>query len=564
MIHEHTRISQQAITQLAGAAHRRAALEEMWALVGTAPKLGPRLCPSAHLPPEEPSTCVTLAALPALAADHSCTTKKLGASLAELTWVGKVLKVSQELEKSLSKGGLTVLQRLDERREADLKLQAADPEYLSRAGHNTAHFSLARTPVAWEDQLLPARRGALATYLRRALATGESSNALALYVNFHAAALRGVMRARAVPAQATTALEEALLSEAHALHFLQDSFSSGHLVGAWGSEAERIGTHDYYCRSGVEALTWEGEAYIAHGDAFLKAEDRRRAAAATAASLGQLVDVWRGVPVADVGLRVPASAATSAYDICVEEAVPPALDDLAEAEFVQQIVGTWPRPGLRTPEHPRRRADLGLFLGLSVAADFGAGARWLDDGGAPAVDLIGRVRAGVRVGYAMEGTLSRYMDGQLYAEGVAAGEANHKGTQLGAGARLHLPYAYFPVLEPIVLLPFLLTRRPGALSAAQLAARGGPDGSQRLHLHSESWTSQFELGRDVTFLYFPGNPAHYELLIPAYKWTYARPYGSNVLSDLQFEIGGHARFGGESRAVGLTVSVAIENRTYPE
>ena len=60
---------------------------------------------------------------------------------------------------------------------SNLELQAADPEYVSRAGANNAHF------------LLPRVDNDAATYARKAVGEGTPLNALGMYVQYHMAAV---------------------------------------------------------------------------------------------------------------------------------------------------------------------------------------------------------------------------------------------------------------------------------------------------------------------------------------------------------------------------------------
>jgi hypothetical protein len=579
MIHEHTRISAEALALLHEQPGRAdlAALDQIWRWAAHHERNALRLCAS---PCREPARCkkaedqtqtpvgdtgafcLGFAPIPALAADHSCSPRDLAKSLSQGAWVQKVLLESNRLDAYLGWVDRPVLERLDRRREGDLALQTADEDYLGRAGHNTSHFAFARTlEIGHRARDTPHR--ALTAYLERALATGEASNAVALYVNFHVAALRGVARARRGGGAPAEALAGALLAEAHALHFLQDSFSSGHFVGSWGEDALRIGTHDYYCRAGVEARTWSGEGYVAHGDAFLKDEDARRAAEASALSLAQLARIWRTAPGhEELVALAEASAASDRYDVCQSERVPPGLEILADARAVEEVTRSWPMPSLRNPEHPRARADIGPFWGLSVSVDGGVDGRWGPN--TPlAADGIGRARAGLRFGYAMEGTLTRYMDGRLFAELVAAGEVGHDRTQIGLGAHLHLPFAWVPILEPVVLFIPLVLRYPPALRNGQLAARGGGlDHFQKLYVMGEDRTFQIEVGRDVTYLRYFGAEAHHELLIPALKMVHGLPYGGNMLSDTLVELGWQGAFRGGSYAIGAYLSLALETRVY--
>src|ERR1017187_8820312 len=153
-------------------------------------------------------------------------------------WVLGVEKVSAGL-----KAQLAAAKRRSDRtnavRNSDLALERTDPEYVTRASSNNAHFLLARPNIDMDPE----------TYVRLALSLKSEMNALATYAWYH---LRALDRARSVSlgvvpaALHADAVRAALADEAFALHFLEDSFAAGHLAGNWGTTAMRRGTHDFY------------------------------------------------------------------------------------------------------------------------------------------------------------------------------------------------------------------------------------------------------------------------------------------------------------------------------
>ena len=101
------------------------------------------------------------------------------------------------------------------RRRVNLNFQDVDANYQSRAVVDGGHFQLAREPGRID----------LVDYLRHAFAPAAASNATALYAAYHVLGLR---------LAAAGLRERAFLAELFALHFLEDSFSSGHIVGHHG------------------------------------------------------------------------------------------------------------------------------------------------------------------------------------------------------------------------------------------------------------------------------------------------------------------------------------------
>src|SRR5262249_24643366 len=132
--------------------------------------------------------------------------------------------------------------------------------------------------VANDGHFLRARHdGNLTAYLRDALKPTQEVNSAALYAIYHLAALsaaRSYARAPASSLERAKLAREILTEEAFALHMLEDSFSAGHFVGAWGDNATKKGTHDWYSQHGIDAFTWLKVPYSAHGDAFLAPIDQ--------------------------------------------------------------------------------------------------------------------------------------------------------------------------------------------------------------------------------------------------------------------------------------------------
>ncbi|MCU0682233.1 MAG: hypothetical protein MUF34_08260 [Polyangiaceae bacterium] len=193
--------------------------------------------------------CPSLAYLPALAGDHSCRPAQLEAFLLEPTsrrWLEDVVRVGDITWNELAHATSDEA-RAQTRRGMHVDLQRADEDYVARAAVDYAHFELAREagPLT------------LSNYLALAFAPAQQANATAAYANYHTAALRLADEARrAVGAARDARLVRALLAEAFALHFLEDSFAAGHFTGHWGSDSARVGTHDYYSGFGAEATTW--------------------------------------------------------------------------------------------------------------------------------------------------------------------------------------------------------------------------------------------------------------------------------------------------------------------
>jgi hypothetical protein len=272
-----------------------------------------RLCEQAADPAQGPApTCIDYAAWTAIAGDHSCSaTDMLGIAL-DAPWVVGVAQVGAELKTQLARSRRRD-QHINAVRRSDVRLQRVDPEYVTRATSNNAHFLLARPSVEMEA----------ASYARLALGTNADLNAVATYVWYHLQALSeaGRIAHGDFPPEARAQLARAALAdEAFALHFLEDSFAAGHVTGNWGNTAVRKGTHDYYSEHGVSLVTWSGHPFVAQGDAYMQPADADRAAAEVSASIAQLLDVFAGNVIST--LDVPEDALAKAFDVCKQAHFP--------------------------------------------------------------------------------------------------------------------------------------------------------------------------------------------------------------------------------------------------
>jgi hypothetical protein len=572
---EHVRLGHTGLGDLAR--EDREVLNAAWKLVRSSTKLGGRLCDNAVQPDvimakEMNSWCIGLATLPALAADHSCSPAELDLAVRS-GWVVDVLIEAQRLGSELSSMN-DVRERLDARRRHDIELQLLDSHYLTRATASGAHFQPPRAPD--EPKLASSPSSGVVAYLRRAIATGQSTNATALYVNYHAAAVARALDVRELCRDGLeactagrTAAWEALLAESFALHFLEDAFSAGHFVASWGNTSERFGTHDYYCRHGVAAQLFEGGSYVAHGDLFLTDEDQRKTARAVALSLRQVLHAM--APGIEHEREIEAfrrelnrAASTLELNACTADEVPPGLDALARSTLVASVA-SWPKPGLWTPEMPHFRAEFGLFFGASLGQDVGVSAT----SATTVVDL--RLRAALRVGFGLDAVMSRYMDGAIFADFLYGGawQPQLGRASSGLGGRLHLPFAVVP--GDGLLAPFAQLGWTPGVWVAKHAALGTIWGSaERLEILGESQTIQFCLGRDFSFLYYPSERAspdaeRWEFFLPFINLRMGRAHGGQVANELNLDLAMQmvSPVGPEPNAYGGVLTLSVGSRLYP-
>ena len=257
---EHRDISAAALERLTPA--RQQVLARMWttATAGAHPLKNACSTPLGGYD----GSCLDLASWPAIAGDHSCSPENLRKDVVSSAWVMDVSRVAADLRRDLTEA-TNESKRLDAWALSNLRLEAVDRDYSNRAAANSAHFLLPRT----EDEL--------GAYLGRAISSATEPNAMGLFLHYHFAALGLAARWRENPDD-TVLAAQALASEAFALHFIEDSFSAGHVAGSWGSVAERKGTHDYYCEAGLDVATWAGTLQTLKGDAHMRPEDLDRTA----------------------------------------------------------------------------------------------------------------------------------------------------------------------------------------------------------------------------------------------------------------------------------------------
>jgi hypothetical protein len=387
---EHRDISAAALEQLTP--ERRLVFDKAWELAtGQHPEMN--ACARGVDPGGVAGTCIDLAMWPALAGDHSCSPDELTNQIVTAPWIMKVAKEGSDFRKRLA-----AATREDEVLDAwavdNIKLEQVDPDYSSRAGANSAHF------------LLPRTENVLKSYMEHSVAPDTEPNALGLYVHFHLAALALAHEWHEHPGDRMLAMRM-LSTEAFALHFLEDSFSAGHVAGTWGNVAERKGTHDYYCEKGIDTATWGGELQAIKGDAHMRPEDLARTASLMAVSLGQVADAARGVGApAKVGAAIDPKMGQSApgLNTCTITTQPgtPLPGPEAGQIGVDMIKATpVPSRGADDIHLPHFRQEIGPFIGFAAGV-LGGGSTWGYRGASGAPRAYAEGEIGVRFGVGME------------------------------------------------------------------------------------------------------------------------------------------------------------------
>lgn len=589
--HEHVEIGRAALDALtadnAAAKEREAytTLQAAWEKIRKAdPRLQDVLCESIGT---AYGRCIGFATLPMLAGDHSCTPSDLDEHIAE-DWIldvldvahGTALQVTELDTKDLSPEDIEE-ERQEIRRDLDIDLQSADPEYLSRASGNQSHFSITRACL--EQPLEGFVRGSVDPYAAdgcpdgggEAADSGHSplhapvrQNATAMYLHYHGWAIdyaQDALRVGQTSDSYAYLAWRALLAEAYALHFLQDSFSAGHFVGAADNDAVRMGTHDYYCRHGVATRTWADEAsFVQYGDAFLYAADRDRAARAMNLSLTQLV-----AALTDPDMEPPPEQVVLEIDTCSSMPLPLSAAELGSWKQGNEVVELFPQPVSDEPGPPEFRNEFGPFVPLHLYPSGGPQVYFGDSEPQAAAD--GQIRGGLGFGFASDGALGDQKDGLIYVSAISALTRNLEAeTAFGFGFRLRLPFAYVPG-DAIVWAPMAAAGAPAGFRLANRAVQGG---TSILGIPLVLWASgpvriMFDLGREVEFLWQDGRTScgessdlsacsytQWDATFPLFTANVARNGSGKFGQDVMIRLSG--RLGHRTRPTGMLRDVELE------
>jgi hypothetical protein len=512
--YEHVKISASAIHELAKDATTRKRLANAWRTAKGASAKNHVLCDDLEA---TYGPCVALADLPMLAADHACSPGDLAATL-DTKWVAGVLEAVAEAQLAVDRFPLAQLSSRDDQRgrlavrhDLNATLETIDPLYLTRATGNIGHFTLPSAPSRPRDELrtpkvlLPIETPE--SYLERALTRGPSvqMNASALYAAYHTTALRYALGARSATADdRPQVIYWALLTETFALHYLEDAFSAGHIVGVSEDSADRLGTHDAYCQQGLDVKTWDQTAtWTAYGDGFLTLHDESNAAFAVSESLKNVLSALEGeLPQRDIDAlsRVPSFAA---LDTCSSPDVLPSMAKLASlTSQTGPLHALWltPRPVPARPSVLRVRSEVGTFVAFNIAADGGPGGFIGGDSNGAFLYSAG-ARMGLGLGYASDGVVGPDQDGLAYVTLLASADTDSfKTASVGPGIGLRLPFAYMPG-DFLIWFPASLAGSAWGRELAKRAIAGDHTvfGVQTAVYIGNISRLELDLGREVSF-----------------------------------------------------------------
>ena len=499
---EHRDIATLAVQKLDS--DRQAHLQALWSEARTGYEQ--RLCAQSSDPTQ--TSCVDFAAWAAFSGDHSCSAQEMLGTALTSPWILGVEKVGARLKSQLA-AAKRRSDRTNAVRNSDLALQRTDPEYVTRASSNNAHFLLARPDINMDPE----------TYVRLALSPKSELNTLATYAWYH---LRALDRARTVSlglvpaATRSAAIRAALADEAFAMHFLEDSFAAGHVAGNWGGTTVRKGTHDFYGEHGLALTTWKGERFVGHGDAFMRPADSDRASNAVRDSLAQLVDSFDGkIELTDAD--DPNYGHANSFNVCKEARFPTTAGTRPDIKKLVPILLQTPVPalGAGAGELPRFRTELGAFFGLSTGfregvLTHGFGPQEAGASGTSSIELA------ARAGLGLDGILNESSDGLVFVEfGVrddthATGAATVPGRS-ALSARLRMPFWLIPG-DLALAAPVLAFTSPAKLQKMLVGAANGGVIPWQAGMATPIGRFQFVLGREVGVSVFHNGSSHPFLL----------------------------------------------------
>ncbi len=132
---EHTKITSRALELV-----DQAELAKVWK---RAHDPAARTCESATVDVGS-GPCFGFAALPSLAADHSCSPDDLAKIAARSDWAAELAREGRKIGRALERAGNNGETRENIRREMHISFHTTDPEYYERAASEGGHFQLER------------------------------------------------------------------------------------------------------------------------------------------------------------------------------------------------------------------------------------------------------------------------------------------------------------------------------------------------------------------------------------------------------------------------------------
>ena len=464
-------------------------------------------------------THLDYASFPAIGGDHSTSAKNMLYNILHTNWILDVADIAARLKIEL-RNSTDRNMRVNALRNSDIRLQTADPEYATRAGHNNVHFLLSLiSPSESREE-----------YAYECIKEGSPLNALAVYIWYHDSALKKITKIASEKLSAAERSElilSALADEAFGLHFLEDVFAAGHAAGTWGDASQQKGTHDYYNEHGLKATTWSGKNLVLTGDAWMRPEDAELVSNVIKLSLEQLIDVADGKIKVKINNDEWIKAEPEDFDISKNEFMPSQKYDNKFIAMLNPILYDTPIPGLVNGlgELPRFRAELGTFFGFSpslrgsaILGGFGLTQK--------TVGVIGGLEGSVRFGLGLDGILNEASDGLVFLDigwrqdgSSSVGIVAVQGTEdygsflsaipgrSGFSARMRLPFYIVPC-DLLIVGPILYLLSPKDLAEMAVTAVNGGLIPWHLGIATSIGRFQIVLGREAAVYLFGRTKQH--------------------------------------------------------
>ena len=152
------------------------------------------------------------------------------------------------------------------------------------------------------------------------------------------------------------------------------------------------------------------------GDAYMRPQDAEIAALSVQGSLEQLLDAASGKTLLDYkNDNFSSTCQPDTFSVCKNNF---SSSRNVKADFLFDVLSKTPVPGLATGagEHPRFRAELGPFLGVSTSIHgsgitSGFGTQQTQAG------CVGGIEANLRFGVGLDGVLNQAGDGLVFIQG---------------------------------------------------------------------------------------------------------------------------------------------------
>jgi len=299
---------------------------------------------------------------------------------------------------------------------------------------------------------------------------------------------------------------------------------------SWGSLAERKGTHDHYNEAGLEVKTWDGQAFVLTGDAYMRPEDAKIVAKTVQISLAQFTSALLNTKNTTSQKSKELEITADTYNVCTNNTMPEMSYD---RELLDLVLMKVPKAGLGEGlgQLERFRSELGPFIGVSSSLETST----LNGGFGPQQDekaIIGSIEANLMLGLGLDGVMNKAGDGLAFIQfgwrqdspttsqftdpDVTSQSSSVTSTIPGRSAynlRMRLPFWLFPG-DLVLAAPFLAFTSPQTLQRMAVTAGNGGLIPWQSGISTRLGRFQFVLGREVGVSFYGLSRIKESLVIP--------------------------------------------------